>query len=457
MHHPLITPCRRKHPRNVNARRTLPQTSPYMRPALRSGLLVASIAGTALTGSGAASAATDRLDAQASSRVSSASGLGGGQMDAALKFQHAEFAKDQDTKLIQRRASALFGVGLSDRFDLGLGVHGLATAKGSATKGSAAEGSEAASENSVSGSLLAKYKMFSAGAFSLGLAGFGLTGSKAADHAQVGGRNPSGGLMLLSSWGSKGRAELSFNAGMRWRNPEESGDYLLRNEAFLGLGAKAWLSRSFHVFVSGTGRRVMISDLDSGDQKRVWRPTALAEGVGGIGVSAGRAQFTAFVGSGVDRGNASLGQLKTFAGLGVNWSVGRVRENAPAFVAEQESAPAESLVKDINPLEDLAPLSSEEDDFTAIEKSMRQTSADPKPSRSDIVDAELTALRDAEQKAEEQRKKAEIAERELARRDAVKRSAASEKERRKWAKEAQKEADALEGITKDELEWKGLE
>ncbi len=421
--------------------------SPYMRPTLRSGLLVASLSGAAFAAP--SFAAAGKLEAQSSSRVASASSLEAGHVEAALKLQQAEVDKTQATgesKQIQRRASALFGVGLSDKFELGLGVHGTST------------NDAAQSTGAVSGSVLAKYTMLTNGNFSLGLAGFGFTGSKAADVVQVGGRNPSGGLMVLGTWGSRGRAELSLNTGMRWRNPEESAEFLVRNEAFVDLGAKAWLSRSFHVFVTGSGRRVMISDLESTGEKRSWRPTTLAEAVGGIGVSAGRAQFSAYVGSGIDRAKAELGQLKTFAGLGVSWSIGAVSSRStPTLAAPQESAPAESLVNDINPLEDLAPFSSEEDDFTAIEKSMRQISADPKPSRSDIVDAELSALREAEMKADEQRKKAEIAERELARRDATKRNAAGEKQRRKWAKEAQKEVDSLEGITKDELEWKGLE
>lgn len=469
--------------------RTLPVV---VAPVLFPVLTMAALGLSTLTASSLYAADTlpvNTLDAKAASgRVSSAQTASDGSIATGLSLSGGENVISQktidgtDTDAMTlssaRRASVVAGFGLNRRLDLSLGLHGTYEQSDTAT----------AEKSAFSGaSMMLKGKIFDGENLSLALAPFVESGAGSEATATLTrSAKPKAGWMLLASYGSAGVGEVSINGGYRYRNAESYGDLNFRNEAFWGASAKGWLSKSFSVFVAGSGRRLMVAnetERDPATNKLNYLAATTVDASAGAGISTGAAEFSAYIGQTV---KGLFGAGRKFAGASVAWNIdsgaqrrakpsfaddvrspasgsksGRAKKSADEDFAARDvtSAPStdypEMNATDIDPLTDLP--GDGKDDFSAIEARMKEDSKNTTPSQIELVERELAQIREVEAKAEEQRMKAEAAalkKQRAANVDAAKRRAGSDS---KLKKDAEAEAAKMDGITDDELNWMGLE
>jgi len=474
--------------------------SPYFRRDLRGGLVVAGLA-TVMTTTAVHAADVmpmDGIDARSRGRIAPAETTDAGALHGGVSLRAADKVSssssvagsgsvidDQTTAPAAassvRRASAFVNYGLAERFELGLGLHGSQEQISDAgVKARLVEenGGEETSATGFSGaSLVARVGLVKSSNFAVSLLPFIESGTgKIGQGSLSRGEASRTGFILATSLGSSRVGSVTLNAGMRYRTPEIMGNLELRNEAFAGLEAKADLAKSFGVFVAGTTRRIMVRDVDqvASADGRKWQPAAASEVSGGIELRTKSANFNAFAGSSVGKASVVTGG-RMIAGLGVSFALGKVSGSRgdTNFAAEKEApkakpAPIATAPKsepskiagmnetEIDPLADLEPANGE-DDFAKIQARMKAEEKNAGPTRTDLVEKELSGLRAAEDKASAERMKAEQAERDLKRKEALQRAAGVRTERSKWEKEAKAEADSLDGITNDELDWQGLE
>ena len=434
------------------------------------------------------------IDARATGKVSSAQTASDGAIYSGLSIsggsgvvsQKTLLGNESDEMLVNRanRASVVTGFGLAKHLELSLGLHGTyenvdADSRKILEGNTATSGDSTPKASAFSGaSLMVKGRIFDGENLSLALAPFIESGAGAsAEGSLTRSMKPKAGWMLLASYGSAGVAELNLNGGYRYRNTEVLGDLNFRNEAFWGASVKGYLSKSFAVFVSGSGRRLMVAnenERDPSNGKLNYLAATTVDASAGLALTAGASEFSAYFGQTV---KGLLGSGNKFAGAAGAWNIDSgsksrgkrsfaddVKTSEPSAQVASGSTKSSSKgnseypemdATEIDPLTDFS--GDGQDDFSIIEAKMKEDAKNPKASNIEIVERELGQIREAEAKAESARFKAEQIALEKQRAERVKAAKGRAGTENKWKKDADAEAAKLDGITDDEMTWMGLE
>lgn len=455
------------------------------------------------------------LDVRSTGKVSSGDTAPAGSMMTGLSFEAAESAvpegalsetgdgsaKDKALLRDANRASVFLGTAVTDRLELTLGLHGSyehikpeerdALFASDAAANSGDESEEGWRQNVkqtgfAGASLFLKFKLADWSGLKLAFAPFLESGAgEQATYSLTRSVGPKAGFMAIASYGAAGVADVSLNAGYRYRDPEMVGGVAIRNEQFVKAAVRAYATRDLSFFVAGEGRRLMIAEgneLDIESGKRQYTPEESGEMKGGLAYRIGEMDISAF-GGGRPKNAGGFGFGKTTYGMGLSMALGNYRGERPrgSFASEIERSETEKAAKkadlvgppkasdvqpvndysemigsDIDPLEALG--TDEAVDFKDVDSRTKQYEADAKVESEDArIERELKELKAAEELANVERERIEKVEGEKARRKALERSKEDDELMREWMDEANKEVDGMEGIAKDEMEWNGLE
>jgi hypothetical protein len=414
--------------------------------------------------------------------------------------------------LVQRadRLSVLFGVALSKRFEISLGLHGTSETLAAGTPGAAPQGESTAAPAPGTGfadaSIFLKANMIHASGFDLALAPFAESGAgTAAAAAYTRSVEPKAGIMGILSYGAPGVAEAAIDAGVRYRNPEVAGDVTLRHEQFLNAGVRVYLTRGVSAFVAYDARRLMVAqndELDSEGHLRYGMADASQVQLG-AGVHLGNMDVQAFASKALKQADQRFGFGDETFGMGLGWELGNYqgRRNHPSVATESErdqerkaaeaaygpkaakpaaaaATPEPAKVDDTPPapfpwepgdqddapvdttnaaIDPLAGVNNGPDEFTEAEKRAAAYLDTKGPESEDArVERELEEIHATEEKAEAERVRIEAEEQAKASEEAIRDAAAKAKREHAEAVEAARKANAIPGITKSELEWDGL-
>jgi hypothetical protein len=422
----------------------------------------------------------------------------------------SEAASDKTVLRDAHRASLFLGAAVTDRIELSLGLHGsfehvkpenrdvLFSQKQASTDSSTDWRDSTKESGFVGASLLAKIQLLKWQSMKVAIAPFLESGAgEQATYSLTRSVSPKAGWMGLMTYGDHGVAQLNINAGYRYREPEELGEITLRNELFYGASLKAYLSRNFGIFLAGQGRQLLVArntERDADSDKLLYKAQESGEVTAGLSANVGDADLSIYGGTSL-KTESGFGFGKSVAGLSVTYALGNFKGRSAdnSYAKEVESSENEkaaakkqkaSLVQDGGTLGDKAtatgaaggesdqytemigadidPLEAIQgdgiDDFTEAQKNADiNAKAQQGPSDDEKVEAELNELNAAEEKAEVERAKQDKLESEARREKAAKRSQANEKLMEEWSKEAQQDAEGMPTITRDEMEWNGLE
>lgn len=344
---------------------------------------------------------------------------------------------------------------------------------------------ESLKQTAFSGASLAlKWKLFDAEGLKLGLMPFLESGAgERASFALTRSVSPKAGFMGLATYGAAQVAEVSLNAGMRYRSPEEIGGLVVRNEAFYRMAIEASLLPELKLFATADGRRLMTKAKTTTDAAAVdttYAPNESGEALGGLKAVLGDASIAAFGGGRFEDAKGFGYGARTY-GVSLTMVVGGDRR-APkkSYAAELEKAEdakkplpvaaplppkepnledeyPEMIGKDIDPLDAVKGVEGQ-DDFSNVEKTILENEKAGKTlSEDDKIELELKEIRAAEAKAAEERAVQERKELQDARRKARSKAKKDDALMKEWMDEAKKDVDGMGGITKDEMEWNGLE
>jgi hypothetical protein len=454
------------------------------------------------------------LDARATGGVSSAetaapgsivTGLdletASGVLDhAALKASAGEEDGSEPLLRDANRGTVSLGLALTERLELSLGLHGtfehvrpegrdaLFAEGGESEAGAGDERWHGVKQSGFAGaSLLLKLKLLDAQSVKLALAPFIESGAgEQATYSLTRSVNPKAGFMALATYGAKGVAEASLNAGYRYRQPEAIGGVVLRNELFYKALVRAYASQAISFFVNGEGRRLNVADAhERGDDGKLEYAAQTAGAVGGgVTVALGTTELEAF-GAARLRSAEGFGFGQRSFGFAIAVPIGHGRRSgasvaaamdkkldaeAAAQAAADEQATAEAQAKaqpaadeypemigaEIDPFAAEGPAEGH-DDFADAAKIERENAARTELSADEKIANELADIKAAEAKAEEERAKLEAAELEARRRSATKQAKEEQELMNEWMEDAKRDVDQIEGIGPDDEAWQGLE
>lgn len=404
------------------------------------------------------------------------------------------------------RGSFLFAATLGRSLELSLGLHGTyehakpegrdqifdqADSAASSDGGSDSWRQDFRQSGFAGASLLLKLRLLDTDGFGLAIAPFVESGAgEQATYSLTRSVHPKAGFMTLASYGALGVGSVGLTAGARYRNPENIGQVVVRNEIFYGGNVRADLTRTLGFFVSGQGRRIMVADTakqSAANGKLVYQPRETNEAGAGLVLTLEEMELSAFA-------RASMPADKGFGfgdrsfGLGIATTLGNYRgvrsKNSIASDIEQDLDKAaatkaastknsfvgppppkplqdeypEMIGDAIDPLDAVAGSGAANDDFKNVDRIMKDNESGAKiESEDEKVARELREIREAEAKAEAERARLEEIEREERRKRAQSQAEEDEKLMQEWMQEARQEADALEGIEREDIGWTGLE
>ncbi len=479
--------------------------------------LVMFLAGYAGKAMGADLTPVSSYDAASTGNVSSAKTMEDGTVKTAVSISGSESVVGQDTygalgnldseKQVLRdahKATVFMGTSINRALELSLGLSGTyehvrpedrdqVYPDGNGVKNPVlgdedADGSWRSDfkQTGFSGlSLMLKMKIIDAGSLQISLAPFVETGAgEQASYSLTRSVGPKAGYIAMFSYGAKGVASLDVNAGYRYRNPEETGDMTLRNEAFYKALAKAYAGQNIAVFVGAEGRKLMVAnnnERDASTGELVYSGSESGELKAGLLVTAGDFDLSASYGRRL-KGATGFGYGASSFTAGIGMTIGNYKRVRPTTsIAEdidrksnkadlkndggttKEIQPVsttadeypEMIGADIDPLEALG--KDDGEDFRDMEKRIKQYEAEAgKESEDAKIERELKDLKVAEELAAEQRVRQEKIETEAQRRERVKAAKEEDALRKEWLEEAEQDSEKSIGITKQELEWNGL-
>ncbi len=453
-------------------------------------------------------------DAASAGNVSSAKTQDDGTVKTAISFSGSESVISQDTyggmdteKQVLRdahKATVFMGTSINRALELSLGVSGTyehvrpedrdqVYPDGNGSKNPVlgeddGDGSWRSDfkQTGFSGlSLMLKMKLIDAGSLQISLAPFVETGAgEQASYSMTRSVGPKAGYIAMFSYGAKGVAALDVNAGYRYRNPEETGDLTIRNEAFYKALAKAYASQNIAIFVGAEGRKLMVAknnERDSSISELRYNGSESGEAKAGVILTAGDYELSASYGRRLKAATGfGYGSSSFTAGIGM--TIGNYKRVRPSTsMAEEIDSKAKKAdlksdggtTKDVQPVaatvdeypemigSDIDPLEAlgkdDGEDFRDMEKRIKQYEAENgKESEDAKIERELKDLKAAEEIADEQRAKQEKIESEAQRLERVKAAKEEDALRKEWLEEAETEGEKSIGITKQELEWNGL-
>lgn len=456
------------------------------------------------------------LDAAATGNVSSARIANDGSIRTTISVSGSEAAADEKMlggedsgKMMLRdahRASVLFGVSMNRVAELTFGLHGTyehvnASDRDQLFPEAVGGNNPVLSEQeddqnwrrdfkqtSFSGvSLMLKLKLIDSGSMQIALAPFVESGAgETASYSLTRSVGPKAGYIAMLSYGSRGVGTIDLNAGYRYRNPEETGNLIVRNEMFYKGLAKVYAGRDLAFFVGAEGRKLMVAnETERGGESnaRSYKGSESGEVKGGVQYHLGDFDLSASYGRRLkDATGFGYGNTSFTAGIGMaigNYKHGRPttsfaseiesRQNKEKDKAtlkktgEQENVAASSqdeytemIGSDIDPLDALGKEDGE--DFRGFEDRMKQYEANAKIESEDArIERELRELKQAEDMAAEERAKQDAVDAEKNRLKRAKQAREEEELRREWLQEAEIESEKVQGITDQEMNWNGLE
>lgn len=465
------------------------------------------------------------IDASSTAKVSSGDTSRAGTMTMGLNIEATEAAVPEgalaegssgsstgsgEEKALLRdasRASVFLGTAISDRLELTLGLHGsfehvkpadrdgvFASAEADEESTGSASGEDEGWRQNVKqtgfagASLLLKFKLAEWSGLRLAFAPFLESGAgEQATYSLTRSVGPKAGFMGIASYGAAGVADVSLNAGYRYRDPEFVGGIAIRHEQFVKAAVRAYATKDLSFFVAGEGRRLMIAAADEMDietGKRTYLPEESGEMKAGLTVRVGEMDLSGF-GGGRPQHAGGFGFGKLSYGMGLSMALGNYRGDRPrtSFASDIEKdeaekadqgkkaelvgPPKESNVQpvndysemigaDIDPLEALG--TDEAADFKDVDSRAKQYDADAKVESEDArIERELKEIKAAEEMAAVERERLDQIANAKARKNALERSKEDEELMREWMDEAKQDADKVEGIGEDEMQWNGLE
>jgi hypothetical protein len=391
----------------------------------QSRLLLQSVAsllalGYSLPALGVDTAPVQGLDGRATGHVLSADTLGEGRVSSSVMMRGAldavsarAYGAGTDAVLDRSHlAVAHLGLGLGERFELGLGLRGTyENVSHQAVKDHRAQGFSG-------GSAMLKTRLWSGDGFGLSLAPFVESGAgKRGASTLTREEKPMAGWLVMATLGARGPVELSLNGGWRYRDGADVvGIYKIRNEAIYQAALTFHATRWADLFLAGQGRRLMIAEGAKADYEGQTGGDLTA----GLSLKSGDLTVSAWGGRNVKKD--SFGFARRTAGLSLSWSVetsgtpgfarSLAEESGSAETSQVASRPASIYPDEMNgefdPMAELAKAKKsgklERDDFDMIEERMAAQRA--KGTQSIAFEDELVKYR-----ADEARREAELAKR----------------------------------------------
>jgi hypothetical protein len=451
---------------------------------------------------------TGQMDASSVGNVSSAETSKNGTMKSGISFQNTSSVLkdsninsearllDQENEVLRdsSRMTAYFGTSITNDVEFTLGLHGTHEIASPESRDTYFVNSidedqeevvqedwrESTKESGFSGASLAmKVRLVYWKGLQVAVAPFIESGiGERGSYSYTRSVNPKSGWSVITSYGQKGVAELTLQGGYRYRDPETVGDITLRNEMFGGVNAKVWLSRGFALFGGGQGRNLNVANNGDFDEngKLIYAGQESGEVNGGFIAKFDETQLSAFVGSKIDK-SAGFGYSSASAGFSISYELGNYHGRLPragfaaqvqegvkdkeGFVEVKKAEPSkeeykEMKGKDIDPLANLKN-DTNEDDFVLVKKKVDAQIKDTSESDDALISKELSTIREKdkeEKEAERQQVAKELEESRAKQRVQQKEDAELMKQ---WTQEAQEEQRESDGISKDEMEWNGLD
>jgi hypothetical protein len=458
-------------------------------------------------------------DADLSERGSLTSGFTVLGSESALSSEELTSTKavntnDRNSELLRdaHRGSAFLGLSLTEHMEFILGLHGTYEHVDPAERSSyliadeeeersllSATGHSSGSKQTgfADASLVFKIGLVRNGPLKLSIAPFLESGAgEQATYSLTRSVSPKAGWMALATYGTKGIALVSVNAGYRYRNPESVGSLTLRNELFYKTSMRGYINRSLSLFVAADARKIMVNSNDVRDDAGKLKYVARETGAWQAGATAHfmDADWTASYGGKFQKAKGFGFGERSF-GMAVSYKLGNVegRREKPTFSAEVQkemaressqkvvaedakteadkaklaegsaAAPKKIDVKETYPemigteIDPLELFKDENDDFSRTEKKMAAENKDKSVSPDQQVEDELAALKEKEAQEEKALEEREKAEAEIARSQARKKADIDRKKMDEWMQEANGELEEVEGITDQEMNWNGLD
>lgn len=386
------------------------------------------------------------------------------------------------------RADVFVGGALTSRLELSLGLHGTYETMTQADRAAVYEDAEKSAQTSAfsGASLFAKFKFLDAQGFKLALAPFVETGAgDGATYALTRSVGPKAGFMAIGTYGARGVGAVDLDVGMRYRDPEQLGGVLLRNELFYKILVTADVSSKAAIFAGAEGRKLSVATVGNKDDAGISAYTAseAAQGKLGVKLAFGDADLSLFYGARL-KDAKGFGYGDRMAGLAVAMELGNARgarpKNSMATAIESEEAEKagksseptavaaddkstydeypEMIGAEIDPLEALKGQPSKGDDFADVEKILEENRKSAGELSEDAkIEKELAEIRAAKAKAEAEQAKLDAKELENTNKQRRARAKEEEKMMKQYSKEAREDLDKnYQGIGDDEVKWNGL-
>ncbi|MGE0172181.1 MAG: hypothetical protein AB7T49_05325 [Oligoflexales bacterium] len=284
--------------------------------------------------------------------------------------------------------------------------------------------------------------------------------------------SPTGGWLALMTVKYPEFVSLHLNAGMHYRYPELVAEYKIQNETLYGAGLAIHLGDHLDLFGQSEGRTLQIKDTTEENGK--YTKVASVVNSGGVKINAGSADLA--ISAGRDSRNKEFGSAHSIVKLAISYTFGGDsnssiddssddEESADAPIRQQVKTKPRTLeddVKEVNFLRNMESAEEEQtdreiDDFELMERKSRSQKAKKDASEEELADQELERLRNMEAQHQKRVEKSRRVESEQNRRRNKKAYDAEQQEYKNLYKDVKHEADEIPTITRDEVEWKGLE
>lgn len=423
-------------------------------------------------------------DATAVGKVSSAELMPAGQMavgmsiDGADRINYRSSSKQLDILSSGHLGALNFSLGLHEFIQLDFAVRGSYEAlqyplRSGLYNGQDEEGLKVRETAYAGSRMQVKIGLYQSPNFSLAFAPFIEEGmGQHAKYALTRSEKLQGGFLGMMTYGQRGIAEFSLNLGMKYRNPVDFGDRLIRNEGILKSNLKVFVSEEISVFLSGNARKLMIAEkTENEDLKYVGKDSGEVL----LGASFENRDFIfSIYGGGEVIKNADYGMGKNSYGLNVAYKFGNTnsdkrwatkKKDVNAGDWQPKGKKKKSSIEDqypemsgdINALSDMP--DDKDDDFDRLKKRMKNKRkvglSKSGVSVDEEVERELAELKAAEEKVTAEKLKMERSEENL--QEKARKFKAEKNRYKKIENRAGKVIDDKYSINASDVSWQGLD
>lgn len=413
---------------------------------------------------------------------------------------HSLLLNTEDKTLFKRSQSitARFAYGIAEWLDLSLGIKG--TQDGRETKldsmnyfGEVETGETTKSQKDTfayAGSTVSvKVALVNGPYFGIALQPFVETAGAKSELSTTRSEAARAGWLGILSYDYAYHGGLAVNAGYRYRNREEFGNYILRNELIYGANAYAHLARPLALFTSFNGRQITAKDIADKRSIEDESTRSLLRGYELTGGLQMRVQdFIGTIYGGLENGKKGFDKTNPVFGIDFAYKIGDSRRST--YVDRDEEDERSDLVaaerekkrlgeqepikekKKTEKIEDdpfgLAELEKDEflvetkdDDFSAVRaklaKEKEQRRKNPNLSDDAVVEQELAKIRAAEAKAQAAAEQKQREEEIVRRREGLEAYNKALEDEKQYREELRDATDDIPSITTEDVSWRGLE